>query len=73
MFQGASYNGLIGGWDVSKVEDFGHMFEGNPSFNARYFFVGRDVRDFDGAHVSRGDGCSCKTAFVAGASPPAPA
>ena len=51
MFQGTSFTGSIGGWDVSKVQDFEHMFESKPSIQCRYFFVDCDVRAVDGAHV----------------------
>jgi len=34
MFSGTSdFNGDIGGWDVSNVEDMSHMFDGAISFN----------------------------------------
>ena len=56
MFQGTSFNGLIGGWDVSKVEDFEYMFEGNPSFNQDISSWVVTSATFDDAHVSRGDG-----------------
>ena len=34
MFQGTSFTGSIGGWDVSQVQGFDHMFESNQVFNA---------------------------------------